>query len=471
MNKKLLLVLLFIMMLFILQGCKRAQEENPSAKADDPTTAASMGEENEESNPSGNLASAAITSNSDNISTANAVTGEAGDGDASLEGGTQLALQKGTSLQSSDNNGQEESYQEDKNLGVEDKLGAMTMEQKAAQLFIVLPEAVIDADVVTEAGSVTQQAIKDHPVGGFVYMEQNLQDPDQVKAMLSKVQEYSQEAIHLPMFTCVDEEGGTVARINGNANFSGLPGCQPIPDMSDVGNSGDEKEALEVGRRIGAYLHELGFNLDFAPVADVLSNPANQVVQERSFGSDPQLVASMSLAVAKGLEENGVFGTFKHFPGHGATEGDTHEGYAYTSKSLDQLEECELIPFQQGIDAGVDFIMAGHISLPAVLGDNTPASLSGQMLTDILRNEMGYEGIIVTDAMNMGAITQSYSSGEAAVAAIQAGADIILMPEDFTDAYQGVLDAINNQSLSEERIDESVRRILEKKAELMEGQQ
>lgn len=338
-------------------------------------------------------------------------------------------------------------------------LEKMTIEEKVAQLFIIQPEAAVNADIVTEAGAMTEEAINNIPVGGFIYMEQNLQYPDQVREMLSAVQEYSMARIGLPLFTCIDEEGGSVARINGNPNFN----VPAIGNMSEIGASGDPEEAYHVGQEIGEYLSELGFNVDFAPVADVLSNPSNEVVRERSFSSDPDVAAEMAASVLKGMKENNISGAFKHYPGHGATENDSHEGVAQTTKTLDDLLTCELIPFERGIQEGVDFIMAGHISLPNIIGDSTPASLSYKMLSEILRDQMDYRGIIITDAMNMGAITEAYSSGDAAVKAIQAGVDIILMPEDFNAAYQSVLNAVNNQVIPADRIDDSVSRILKVK--------
>lgn len=343
-------------------------------------------------------------------------------------------------------------------------LSTMTLEEKVAQLFIVTPEALIDGvDHVTAAGDMTKEAINDIPVGGFIYLSDNLKSVEQVQSMLSNVQTYSMERIGLPALLCVDEEGGTVARIAGNNSF----GVDNVGDMAQIGATNDADNAYSAGNYIGAYLSDLGFNVDFAPVADVLSNPDNQVVKKRSFGSDTDNVSQMALAFSNGLMSQGIAATYKHFPGHGATLGDTHEGYAYTDKTLDELMECELLPFQEGIDNGIEIIMAGHISLPNVLGDHTPASMSREILTDLLRNEMGYDGIIITDALNMGAITQQYSSAEAAITAINAGADLILMPEDFGSAYQGVLDAAANDEIPLERIDESLVRILRLKLKLM----
>lgn len=345
---------------------------------------------------------------------------------------------------------------------LEEYLDRMTLEEKVAQMFFVLPESLTGTELVTAAGEITRQAYNEIPVGGLVYMARNLESPSQVQEMMRNVQTFSRERIGLPVFTGVDEEGGTVTRISGRGNFD----VPVIGDMCDVGSSGDVGLAYETGTTIGIYLKELGFNVDFAPDADVLSNPDNQVVRYRSFGSDPNLVAEMAAAELKGLEEQGVLGCFKHFPGHGATEGDTHAGYAYTDKTLEELETCELIPFQRGISEGVSMIMVGHISAPSVTGDDTPASLSAAMITDILRNRMGYKGIVITDAMNMGAISQTYSSGEAAVQSILAGADMILMPQDFASAYGGVLEAVENQRISVERIDQSVERILRVKLQM-----
>ena len=299
-------------------------------------------------------------------------------------------------------------------------------------------------------------------MGGVIYFTQNLISPEQTKEMLSNMQAYSKERTGLPLLISVDEEGGTVTRIAGNSNFD----VETIENMSEVGAGGDIDRAYEIGTILGGYLSELGFNMDFAPDADVLSNPDNQVVRERSFGSDPELVSAMVSQELRGLKENGVYGVLKHFPGHGATQGDTHEGYAYTDKSLEELTGNELIPFQRGIDSGASFVMVGHISVPTVLGDNTPSSLSSVMVTDVLRNQMGFNGVIITDALDMGAVAQAYTSQEAAVAALLAGVDMLLMPENFQEAYQGVLDAVSNGTITQERLDTSVARILKVKVSM-----
>ncbi len=338
----------------------------------------------------------------------------------------------------------------------------MTLEEKVAQLFIIQPEAILDVGTAVAAGDATREAINQNPVGGFIYFGDNLQSKEQTQEMLKNVQTYSMERTGFPAFLSVDEEGGTVARVAGTGNFD-IP---KIGDMADIGAAGDVDAAKQVGEDIGSYLAELGFNLDFAPVADVLSNPENTVVRDRSFGNDPEMVSDMAIAVSDGLEEKGILSTYKHFPGHGATSADTHKGYAYTDKTLEELEACELIPFQRCIADGAKIIMAAHISAPNVTGDDTPTSLSKTMVTDILREKMGYTGLVVTDAMNMGAITEEYTSAEAAVKALQAGVDIVLMPENYQQAYQGVLDAVADGTLTEERINESVTRILTVKLDM-----
>ena len=230
--------------------------------------------------------------------------------------------------------------------------------------------------------------------------------------------------------------------------------------MAVIGATGNPEAARETGMTIGSYLSDLGFNADFAPDADVLTNPENQVIGNRSFGSDPQMVADMAAALGEGLESQGVLPCYKHFPGHGASADDTHEGYAYSNKNLEQMWDCELLPFRQAIAGGARMIMISHMSLPNVIGYSLPSSLSPYLLKNILRERMGFDGIIITDAMNMGAIVNTYPYADAAVMAVQAGADMILMPEDLWTAYTAVVHAVQNGQISEEQIDEAVGRIL-----------
>lgn len=336
-------------------------------------------------------------------------------------------------------------------------LDSMTLEEKVNQLFMITPEALTGVGTVIQAGDGTREALEEHPVGGLIYFAQNLKDPDQTRTMLENTQEYASARSGFPIFLSVDEEGGQVARVGSNPSF----GVPEIGNMSEVGAGGDTQEAYETGSTIGAYLKDLGFNMDAAPDADVLTNPANEVVKYRSFGSDPELVSRMAAAELKGLNDQGIIGMYKHFPGHGGTTADSHEGYVYVEENLEELKSGALVPFQDGADNGLRVIMVSHIACPEVTGDNTPATLSRQLVTDLLREDMGFDGLVITDALNMGAITEQYSSGEAAVAALNAGVDMLLMPADFQAAYDGVMAALENGELTEERIDESVRRILE----------
>lgn len=359
----------------------------------------------------------------------------------------------------------EDQKEEDPEHQVEKLLSSMSIEEKVAQLFVVLPEQLVgNVSRVTAAGEATREAINNRPVGGIVYLESNLVSPEQTKTMLQNVQQYSMDRLNLPMFLCVDEEGGQVTRLAGKAGFD-----LPVYDnMSVIGSQGETEQAYQMGESIGQYLDDLGFNTDFAPVADVLTNLNNQVVRYRSFGSDPETVKDMTDAVSRGLASKKILATYKHFPGHGNTAADTHAGYAYSNKAKEELYQCELIPFIQGIEDEVPFIMMGHISLPSIVGDDTPASLSKTIVTDLLIDELGYKGIIITDALNMGAVSQQYSSAQAAVKALNAGVDMLLMPVDFNAAYQGVLAAVQSGEISEERIDESVEKILKTKIGMLE---
>lgn len=345
---------------------------------------------------------------------------------------------------------------------VQAKLSSMSLEEKVAQLFLITPEALTGAGTVTQAGEATRAALEQYPVGGLIYFQGNIVSEQQVTDMIAKQQQFSQERIGLPLLISVDEEGGQVTRVASCAKID----VPKFEDTAQIGASGDSSRAHASGQAIGSYLSRMGFNLDFAPVADTLTNPDNTVVKRRSYGSDPQTVAEMAAQNLKGLESQGVYGCIKHFPGHGATLGDTHNGYAYTDKSWEDLKESDLIPFQRCIAEGVSFVMVGHISLPQAIGDDVPASCSQTAIQGYLRGELGYQGIVLTDALNMGAIVDQYSSAQAAIKAFQAGSDMLLMPADFRSAYQGVLDAVNQGSISQERLNESVTRILKIKMQI-----
>ncbi len=343
-------------------------------------------------------------------------------------------------------------------------LEEMSTEEKVAQLFFVTPELLTGAGQVTTAQDATREALKAYPVGGVVYFDANFIDPAQTKEMLSNTQSFALETQGLPLFLAADEEGGRVRKIGKNPAFQ-------VPEVSAMQEvaSGGEEAVYQAADTIGSYLSELGINVDFAPDADVLVNAENTVIGERAFSSDPETVAQCAAAYVEGLHANQVLAAYKHFPGHGGTAEDSHTGKAYLIADEETIRSRELIPFARGADAGVDFIMVSHICLPEILGDETPACLSEKMVSGILRDEFGYDGIIITDSLQMKAISDYYSSGEAAVRAIQAGCDMILMPKDLAEAYQGVLAAVQNGTILEDRIDASVARILYTKYLWMEN--
>lgn len=325
----------------------------------------------------------------------------------------------------------------------------MPIEDKVAGLFMVTPEAVTGVTVATQAGEGTQEALKQYAVGGLIYFGQNIKDKEQITEMLSST---AAKSLY-PIFLGVDEEGGDVSRV---AN-SGID-VTKVEDMSAIGAGGDVSAALHAGETIGSYLKEIGFNVDFAPVADVTQDGVESALGNRSFGSDPQTVGQMVSNAVNGIEGTGVSACLKHFPGLGSTTDDTHEGRVEIDRTIEELRAADFVPFSAGIEAGADFVMVSHATVPAI-DDELPGSLSKKVITDTLRGELGFEGVVITDALDMTAITEYYTPEEAAVMAIEAGADMLLMPQDFEAAYNAVLAAVQDGTITEERIDESLDRI------------
>ncbi len=332
-------------------------------------------------------------------------------------------------------------------------VSAMTLQEKVCQMFFVTPEELTGYSKVTQSGDVTRTSYEEYPVGGVVYFGTNLVTTNQTTEMIANIQQFARERSGFGLFIGVDEEGGSVARLADNL------GTAAFDDMAAYGEEGDSAKAYEIGSAIAADMQALGFNVDFAPCADVLTNEDNTVVQRRSFGSDPELVSQFVSQEVSAFVTSGILCAPKHFPGHGSTGGDTHDGYASSDLNRMDLESCDLKPFQAAIDAGAPMIMVGHMTFPNIDREH-PASLSSVLITDVLRNQMGYDGIIITDAMNMGAITQNYTSGEAAVAAIQAGCDMILCTPNLENAVDAVLQAVEDGEISRVSIDESVVRII-----------
>lgn len=338
-------------------------------------------------------------------------------------------------------------------------LEQMSLEEKVYQMFMVKPEQLTGVCPTTASGETTRNAIENYPIGGIIYFADNLVSVPQTRDMLSNVQQYAKDSSGVGLFTAVDEEGGTVARVAqklGTTSFS---------NMEHYGESNDAGTAYSIGYTIGSDLHNLGFNLDFAPVADVNINIYNEL-GSRIFSSNPYVVANMAASVATGLQDAGVCATLKHFPGLGAEDGNTHDdSFVIIDRTVEQLRETEFVPFRSGINAGADFVMVSH-QIVTGFGDNLPADLSYIAVTEYLRNELGFDGIAITDAQQMNTISTVYSSGDAAVMSVKAGIDIILMPEDLQSAVNAVCDAVNSGEISESRIDESVMRILNQKYEL-----
>ena len=335
-------------------------------------------------------------------------------------------------------------------------LAGMSLDEKIWQLFFVTPESLTGYPKVTEAGLATKEALGYKPVGGLIYFAQNLEDAEQVTAMLTTVQTFTK----IPLFLGTDEEGGTVSRVGSNAALGG----QNIGDMASYGEAGDPAALYNAMCTVADMLTGLGFNMDFAPVADVSGGRTDNVIGSRSFGTDPELCASMVSVALGALQDNGVAGCLKHFPGYGSAVTDDHYGTSILNKTEEELDACDLLPFASGIESGTAFVMVSHLSVPAVTGDDTPSDLSEKIISGLLRNKLGFENVIITDAQNMASITDHYTPAEAAVGALKAGADMILMPADLQAAHDGVAAAVKDGTLSEARLNESVLRILTVKA-------
>ncbi|MBE6944358.1 MAG: glycoside hydrolase family 3 protein [Ruminococcaceae bacterium] len=338
-------------------------------------------------------------------------------------------------------------------------LEAMTQWEKIGQLFVVQPEMLEHTQPGATEGetgckAVTQQlenALARYPVGGIAMFAQNLQSPQQITKFNQDLQQLSK----IPLFIAIDEEGGAVARIANHNGFS----VPRYKSAAAVGATGDTSNAEEMGGTIGMYLREYGFNMNFAPVADVYTNPQNTVIGNRAFSSDAQTASNMASAMAQGLRNQNITPVFKHFPGHGDTAQDSHYELAVTYKTLDEMMECEWLPFKDATNQ--DFVMLGHVAAPNITGDMTPATMSYQLVTECLRQKCGFSGLIITDSFVMDTILKNYASGEAAVMAFQAGCDIVLMPEDLDACFLAVESALENGNLTEKWLDDTVLRILE----------
>jgi len=345
---------------------------------------------------------------------------------------------------------------------VEEILRKMTLREKVGQLFFVRPEALDTtihwkeyADLMPlelqEVNKCMMGVNEKYPVGGIILYAWNIKDEAQLAQFMPQLKSLNGKPL-----MCIDEEGGRVARIANNPNFH----VKKYESMAAIGATGDPANAYECGNTIGTYLKRYGFNIDFAPVADVNTNPENIVIGPRAFSDNPAVAAPMVTNYLQGLKDAGITGCIKHFPGHGDTKADTHYGYAQTLKTWAEMLDCEIITFRAGINWGCQLVMTAHISAPNVIGEDIPSTMSSVILQDKLRRELGYQNVIVTDAMDMGAITQQYSNAQATIGCIQAGADIVLCPKDFVEAFDAVIAAVEKGTITEARLNQSVRRIL-----------
>ena len=348
---------------------------------------------------------------------------------------------------------------------VEAQLQQMSLRDKVGQMFYIRLES-LDPTIewttyddlanlkILEVTENMKAMNENYPVGGIILYAWNIDDEAQLARIIPQVRLMNGDPL-----LCIDEEGGRVARIANNPNFD----VKKYESMASIGATGDPQNAYECGNTIGTYLKRFGFDIDFAPVADVNTNPENIVIGPRAFSDDPAVAAPMVVNYLQGLKDAGIAGCIKHFPGHGDTKADTHYGYASTQKTWEEMMDCEMVPFRAGIQWGCQLIMTAHIAAPKVTGSDVPSTMSPIILQEKLRGELGYQNIIITDGMEMGAITQQYTSAEGAVGSIQAGADIVLGPRYFIEAFDAVMAAVNNGTITEERINQSVRRILKLK--------
>ncbi len=337
---------------------------------------------------------------------------------------------------------------------VNSMMDSMTTEEKVAQLF-VLDFYTMTNDYTTQNYTETMDTfLSTYPIGGVIYFGDNIQTRDAVIALNDALN----RKLAIPPFISVDEEGGLVARL-GKKDI----GVTHLDNATTLQETMTLDELTAAATSLGEQMAELGFNMDYAPVLDVNTNPDNPVIGTRAFSSDPQVAADYATAFMTGLMNAGIIPVGKHFPGHGDTSTDSHLGLASIDKTLEELQAVEWVPFKEAINKDIPALMMGHINVPNVTGDDVTASMSQAMITTYLRETLGFDGLVITDSLRMQAITDYYTPEEVGVMLLKAGGDLILMPEDFKATYQGILDALDNGTLTMERLDQSVRRVLETK--------
>lgn len=329
---------------------------------------------------------------------------------------------------------------------IEEIVSQMSLDEKIGQMMI----AGISG---TNMDPQTKSLITKYKVGGIIFYQNNLVNPKQTVQLLNEIKT---ENVHnrLPLFLSVDQEGGRVTRLPG--------GLINFPANKEIGLVNHSQLSYKVGTILGKELNGFGFNLDFAPVLDVNSNPNNPIIGDRSFGNNPDVVSKHGIQTMKGIQSQKIIATVKHFPGHGDTSVDSHLELPIVYKNLTELKKLELIPFQRAIENGADVVMVAHILLPK-LDAHYPASMSKVIITDILRKQLNFNGVVITDDMTMKAVTDHFKMGAAAVDSINAGSDIILVAHDYNqivDAITSVKSAVQTGEISEQRINDSVRKII-----------
>lgn len=355
--------------------------------------------------------------------------------------------------------------------GVEEILAGMTLEEKVGQLFVTYAYGA-DADTSDPADVAANQEaygvdnaaelVEKYQLGGVIYFDWagNTGEPHRMAELSNGLQRAALErGPEIPLLISIDQEGGPVTRI-------GEPATR-FPDAATIGAAGDSSYAYEAARFGGRELRAMGINHNYAPVADVNVNPANPVIGERSFGADPELAAEMTAAQVRGYQSEDVAATAKHFPGHGDTDVDSHIGVPVITHTFEEWEELDEPPFAAAVEAGVDSVLTGHLVFPELDESRTPATLSEPIITGLLRDRLGYDGVVVTDALDMEGVRESYGDERVPVLALQAGVDLLLQsPQGHFDLqYNAVLEAVAEGELTEERLDESVRRVLALKQE------
>jgi len=357
---------------------------------------------------------------------------------------------------------------------VDAQLEQMTLEQKVGQM--IMPDfrlwnGVNHTQLAPEVGRIIDR----FDLGGVILFAENVSETEQTTKLVHDLQKVVEQdpSNDIPLFVTIDQEGGIVTRLGTGTN---------LPGNMALGATRSPAYAEAAGGIIGSELHALGINVNFGPVLDVNNNPGNSVIGVRSFSSDPNLVGELGSAMTQGIQQQGVASTAKHFPGHGDTAVDSHYGLPVVDKSLAELKQLELIPFKRAIDEGIDMVMTGHIGMPQIEDEVVeskqgtfplPATLSDDVITGVLREELGYQGLVVTDALNMQAIADNFTESEAVIKTFKAGVDIALMPTILRSAndvtklesiFDDVIEAVESGDLKEADIDRSVERILTLKA-------